>query len=442
MKKEFHIFAAKVLFLIATISMVSCSRTEMETTDNMNESMAKEQLHTAKLTRAMQTARDAARLLDGESVTRAEHDRQIDESEIKFIVADYATRSESEPDTLMYVFNYVDDAGFAVVSAVGESGEMLAVTEQGHFNSMEEIENEGFRIFMEAATIYTDSLRLAEKEATRFVPPTGPGFVDDFMIVTDSVVVANYPPLVSIRWDQWAPYDMFCLNAYGERCPTGCIPVAVGQILSYYEYPTSLTLTYESNSPTIYVNWSDLKNQTSCAFCNNWNFCENHTHIAQIIRQIGEDANVRYYYGESNTSDYHARQVLYQYGYTSDSFKDYSFYWIKTSLSNGRPLFMSGKRTSESGHTWVVDGCREVFYTHYTYSKPHGSPNSAWTFEGSYTETIRLNHINWGWGGDCNGFFSSDCFNTQHGVYDTGCSHYTYFNYTFDFEILPNIRIQ
>ena len=189
--------------------------------------------------------------------------------------------------------------------------------------------------------------------------------------------------------------------------------------------------------------WNTLKNQSSCTSCSYWTFCADHVHIAQIIRQIGEDSRVSYSPQESGTTFFRARETLYQYGYTSDYSEDYNFNSVKTSLSNGRPLFMRGYLPhDEGGHTWVVDGCREVRYTYYSYSKPHGSPNSAWILEGINTETSRLNHINWGWKGDSNGYFADGCFNTRHGAYDTGCSHYANFDFTYDFRILPNIRRQ
>ena len=60
MKKGLTTFAAKMLFLMATISIISCSRAEMDTADVLNEKTAKEDIRAAKFTRAMQTARDAA----------------------------------------------------------------------------------------------------------------------------------------------------------------------------------------------------------------------------------------------------------------------------------------------------------------------------------------------------------------------------------------------
>jgi hypothetical protein len=442
MKKDLTTFAAKILFLMTIISIASCSRKEMDTTDILNEKTAKEDIRAAKFTRAMQTARDAARLLDGESITRAEYDRQIDENEIKFIVADNATRSDAEPDTLMYVFNYVDDAGFAVVSAVGESGEMLAVTEQGHFNSMEEIENEGFRIFMEAATVYTDSLRWAEKEATRGGGQTGPEYLEDYMVIIDTVA-AYYPPLISTCWEQGRPYNEFCPYDDGIQCPTGCVAIAVGQILGYHEYPTCWMLGYLNGNPEINVDWSSLKSQSTCSLCTSYYFCTDHIPLAIILRQIGFLANMNYDANGSCTTDDWAKTALSHLGYNTSNVINYSFDYVKYSIEMGRPLYMGASRCVNDiidGHAWVIDGYSETIYTYYCYSKPHNF--LTWTLENTLVYTYRYNHINWGWGGDCNGFFSSNCFNTQSGSYDTGCSHLHDVNFTFNFKIIYNIYKQ
>ena len=50
-------------------------------------------------------------------------------------------------------------------------------------------------------------------------------------------------PLMSTHWSQWAPYNQMCplvtngLTGYGGRSPTGCVPVAIGQIMRYYGWP-------------------------------------------------------------------------------------------------------------------------------------------------------------------------------------------------------------
>lgn len=53
------------------------------------------------------------------------------------------------------------------------------------------------------------------------------------------------PPLLATHWSQWAPYNSLCpsvanaLEGYGGQVPTGCVPVAMGQVLRYYSWPQS-----------------------------------------------------------------------------------------------------------------------------------------------------------------------------------------------------------
>ncbi len=440
MKKELTTFAAKMLFLMATISIISCSRAEMDTADVLNEKTAKEDIRAAKFTRAMQTARDAARLLDGESVTRAEHDRQIDKNEIKFIVADNATRSDAEPDTLMYVFNYMDNAGFAVVSAVGESGEMLAVTEQGHFNSMEEIENDGFRFFMEAATVYTDSLRWAEKDATRGGGQTGPEIIILDSVAIDTTII-TLSPRITVRWDQKCPYNAFCPYDGPTQCPVGCVAVAVGQILSYFEYPTYWTLTYASGNPTISVNWSVLKD--SCTSCTSTTLCSAHLPIAQILRQIGKDISMNYGANGSIAGFPKTKKALNDMGYSTSNVQTYSSSGAWSSIRSGQMVLVGGSRIDDDGntvgHSWVIDGYKEIVYTFYEYTKPQDM--LSWLYVGSFTRTSEYIHINWGWKGDCNGYFyNNGVFKTYEGSYDAGCTHYTHRNYNLNLKMISNIH--
>ncbi len=413
----------------------------METFALQGDDAAMKPQASARFIKAMQTARDAAGLLDSEPATRSEQGRQIDESEVKYIVADNATRSESEPDTLMYVFNYMDNAGFAVVSAVGESGEMLAVTEQGHFNSMEEIENEGFRIFMEAATIYTDSLRWAEKDATRGGGQTGPEIIILDSVVIDTTII-TYPPRITVRWEQLGPYNAFCPYDNATQCPAGCMAIAVGQILSVYEYPTSWTLTYASGNPTINVNWSVLKNQASCTSCTNTSFCSLHTPIAQIIRQTGKKMSMIYHADGSVTTPQKVRTALSNMGYSTDNVQSYSSSGALASIHNGRMVLVTGKRVIDDegntvGHSWVIDGYRKFIYTFYEYIKPQNM--LSWQYVGSFTSTSEFIHVNWGWAGDCNGYFVNGVFATYNGSYDAGCSHYTHRYYNLDLKMISNI---
>lgn len=96
-------------------------------------------------------------------------------------------------------------------------------------------------------------------------------------------------------------------------------------------------------------------------------------------------------YTENGSGSYSV-DVLYampQYFRYSDSimlctYADYTneqwFSLIKAEIDAGRPVIYSGATSSDEGHAWVVDGYNSDGYL----------------------------HINWGWGGECDGFFLPD----------------------------------
>ena len=55
--------------------------------------------------------------------------------------------------------------------------------------------------------------------------------------VTPSTIVVQ--PFVMTEWDQTAPYDFLCPSnkTYTSRAVTGCVPLAIAQLLKYYEWP-------------------------------------------------------------------------------------------------------------------------------------------------------------------------------------------------------------
>ncbi len=78
-------------------------------------------------------ARQAVALLESSAATRTSRSRRtLDPANVKYFVLP-ATRSGEPADTLMYVFNFADSAGFALVSAIRASDQLLAVTEKGSY---------------------------------------------------------------------------------------------------------------------------------------------------------------------------------------------------------------------------------------------------------------------------------------------------------------------
>ena len=77
--------------------------------------------------------------------------RQSDGSHI-YPLIEYTARSSS--DTLMYIVNYDDGNGFAIISARRIAEPVLAVIDNGSYIPDNKSDNPGFNIFMNAAKIY------------------------------------------------------------------------------------------------------------------------------------------------------------------------------------------------------------------------------------------------------------------------------------------------
>ncbi len=57
-------------------------------------------------------------------------------------------------DTLMYVFNYDNNQGYALVSTNLATEPLIAVTEQGHLDPSQETDNPGLKLYLEMAKQY------------------------------------------------------------------------------------------------------------------------------------------------------------------------------------------------------------------------------------------------------------------------------------------------
>lgn len=138
------------------------------------------------------------------------------------------------PDTLYYVINFSDDNGFALMGADRRLPRMLAISDTGNMNLADTVFNRGLAIFMES--ISTPYLPVDALPENFSLPVIGPP------MLSDSVR----------RWSQRAPYNDECPIVNGLRTPTGCVPLAVGQVMTYFNHPASYGGTV--------FNWKKMKN--------------------------------------------------------------------------------------------------------------------------------------------------------------------------------------
>ncbi len=146
-------------------------------------------------------------------------------------------------------------------------------------------------------------------------------------------------PLMNSTWDQENGYNASVPHFHnGQRVPVGSIPVAVGQIMRYFENPYGM-----ANLPLNYPNSS----------------------IADFLYYIGCRMGINYASGIPETTHIAAINLLENvYLYTTD-YGDYSFNTVKQNILSSRPVYMGGFQDFYS-HAWVIEGYRQTsFYYEY-----------------------------------------------------------------------------
>ena len=206
-------------------------------------------------------------------------------------------------------------------------------------------------------------------------------------------------PLIKTQWNQNEPYNWICPKKYGERCFTGCVPTAMAQILYYYHYPLQGIGTYNGfDFANTIFEWG---NMLDTYYEEDYSPIQRDA-IATLMYACGKAVNVKY--GTNASSAYLSNAVgaLKNYfGYNNPQYiqrKSYSGDWMSTlynELSNSRPVIYEGSPSSGSNnqdsHAFIIDG---------------------YDVNGNV-------HINWGWGGEHDGYFNIDVLNPGNDDYST-----------------------
>lgn len=425
----------KILCILCTAFISSCSSEFDEALTSKEESNKIKFFRTYE--EALDIAQGAIRLLDDENKTRSTISRKIKDTQ--YILKRAETRSTYSLDTLMYVFNFEDNAGFAIISANPQTEAIIAITETGNYIPGESTGNTGFDLYMQLAEEYIATTNFLVPVDTTQLPLTEIKHVT----VSDTL---SCGPHISVRWGQNFPYYSETPIIDGEHCPAGCVATAVAQILSYYKHPTTITINYEAPSYVMNLDWEiinmhKLTKYNQCAsLC--LNPSETHLLIAKLFRQIGEELDMEYEIDGSGTSSNKVLATLSKFGYICDNFQTYQSSVVRSSLLNRRIVYMSGKEEGANiGHAWVIDGYKEISSTMTTYVRPAGRVD--WDILRVDNSIIKFNHINWGWNGTCTGYFSTNVFEpSSANRYDSDVNTNSPYNFTENLKIYPNIQIQ
>ena len=317
--------------------------------------------------------------------TTPEQTRNLEVRKVKSVScvgSEAATRSEAT-DSLLYLINYDDDLGFAVIGRSVYSRPLYAFSDSGSISMTDTIKNKGLAMFFEDT-------------------------FNDLAIGGDLIPINPHPIYVANRvdpllnenvakWDQEYPFNQSAPYVNGVQGLTGCGPVAVGMLLTYYRYPSVIG--------TKKINWDNLMNN-------------DYEEISQYLEALASPQYLNSYYLKESSG----RATPYEnfipafkklgldttYNWNYARFLDkrrelYSF--MKMGYRAGgsvvcmpAPVIFYGGRITVDGiieeekyHVWIVDGYMDMA-----------------TRNGIDSESIEQDpylHCVWGAGGGSNGYF-------------------------------------
>ncbi|MBO5902334.1 MAG: C10 family peptidase [Alistipes sp.] len=205
----------------------------------------------------------------------------------------------------------------------------------------------------------------------------------------------NATMLNTARWSQTEPYNLECPMDDGALSLTGCTQTAVAIIMKHHRWPeraVGTTTAYTTITKSIYVPERDLNhaydwdNMLETYVEGEYNDVEAQA-VATLMADLGHSFMADY--AALGTGANPSTDALYRnYGYSpaSNIFMRQNYsdsYWndmLRREIEAGNPVWYSGFMADYSGHAFVLDGIDDNNYY----------------------------HVNWGWGGVYDGFFTLD----------------------------------
>lgn len=192
-------------------------------------------------------------------------------------------------------------------------------------------------------------------------------------------------PLIATKWNQSEPYNAKTPVVGESQSPTGCVATAVAQIMRYYTWPvkgrgSAELTTYNLKADfgnTIY-DWANMPNRLTSSSRE-----EEIEAVSTLMMHVGVASKMSYGAKESAASVTTALAGMKEFFNYRGIYISHDSYsqsgWselVYDELRAGRPVLYRGNSGGASGHAFVCDG-----YDNYLF------------------------HMNWGWGGYCDGYF-------------------------------------
>lgn len=422
--------AKKIVVSAIALLILSCTqenhlRVNHDTLDEVPSTFVSPEMAIAEVEKFLEEASVESRAYSGKKIagvysTRTEETRAGDE--------------EGE-DPFVYVVNFEDNQGYALVAGDTRMQPIIAVTDSGALLEGDVIDNPGAVMMLAMAeTDYKMTLGMPiEDEDGNMVIPIGVStdgtyIYPDYEVVEDVQTRSSSTEYEYGEWTEYSrrgtqvgcewgqspePYNKHTFAPTGEKAPAGCVATAVAQIMYYWGH----NYTYDA----YYFDWDVMHQHVSLYEP----YAGAYDMIAELMLKLGLPANLDMSYTATGSYAYDScvPRTFENFGYTSGgSIESYNYDEIYNIIVS-RPVYVSGMAikkvvtkkilgitvdtttTYHEGHAWVIDQIMTRVRTKTPYVD--GVP------QGETKEYEHLVHCNFGWNGNDNGFYYSKKFNTN-----------------------------
>ncbi len=372
-----------LFFILILLTIFSCSKdSELENSNII------EQENYVELTQVKEIARE----IFFETKTNSIKSKGITVKSLKKTIKNINEAKNEKGKTSFYVINYIE-GGFLLLSADKRTEPILGFSENGKFELNENSYPPGLKIWVkntkkQITEIQNSNLEQSEKDKQAWKQV-------QFLLASSSLSARVLPtecydhtetitigPLLSSTWYQTGAFNdaLPYINCGGSNFQVyaGCVPIAMAQVMKYYQYPTSyswssMPLTYGTTTTANLI-----------------------ADIHDAIHNVYSDSPIYECDGTGVYSSHDMGNVLKtQFNYSYASKASYNYNTVKSNLNYNRPVILSGNNGGPEGHMWVCDGYRQ---TSFYYADCTG---------GSF---YPLFHMNWGWNGTYDGYYSYNDF--------------------------------
>lgn len=326
--------------------------------------------------------------------------RQIIRNKADLILKKEVKTKNNEPS--LYIFDKGNNNGFIILSADDALTPLIGYTD---FGSYEESNlPEAFQYLLDD---YNRQISLLRES-----PLLIENLESSNHIRTDLEAIE---PLIETKWGQGEPFNYLCPERNDHKCVTGCLATSMAQVMNYFKFPNcgNGTVSYRANGfdydltldlSSQTFDWENMRNEYTRG-----DYTQTEVDaVSTLMRACGYSLKMQYSVSTSVTTCSNLVNALVENFNYDKNIKllkrvNYSYdQWVSMlhdNLKNIGPVIYNGQPGYGVGHSFVCDG---------------------YDGEGYF-------HINWGWGGYCDGYFFVDLLNQENPGIGGGSGRYSAF---------------